>query len=94
MINDATVLWNRLFGDLWIARKYVFGLGFGLATAVSVVYIFLMRVPLLLDLMVWLSVFVTIALFFAAGYYSWDTTANQWDDEVPKTVNETTINVN
>ena len=92
IIDDATAVWNKLMGDLWTARKYIFGLGFGLSLIISLIYIFVMRLPVLLDLMVWSSILITIGLFFAAGYYSWDL-ADQWDEADPQTVDDNTINV-
>jgi hypothetical protein len=92
VVDDLTAAWNKIFADMYTARRYVFGFGFGLSTAISFVYIFLMRIPMLLDLMIWGSLLVTILLFFIGGYYSWKL-AVDWDDADPQVVGDKTINV-
>jgi choline transporter-like protein 2/4/5 len=89
--DDASQFFTKLYADLWVARKYVLGFGFGVSVLVSFVYIFLMRLPLILTAMVWSSIFISIALFFVSGYYAW-VFASDWSDEVPQTVSNTTIN--
>ena len=92
VIDDATVVWNRLFADLYTARKYILGFGFGLSVGISLIYIFLMRLPLILDVMVWVSILVTIVSFFVGGYYSYKL-ADDWDAKDPQTVDDNTITV-
>ena len=92
IIDDATAVWNRLFADMYTARKYILGFGFGLSAGISLTYIFLMRLPLVLNILVWVSIFVTIAAFFVGGYYSYEL-ANDWDAEDPQTVDDNTITV-
>lgn len=92
IVNDATAVWNRLFADLYAARKYVLGFGFGVSLAVSFTYIFLMRLPILLDFMIWVSILMTIAMFGLGGYFSWQY-ADTWTNEDPQTVDDKTINV-
>lgn len=92
IIDDATAVWNRLFADLYTARRYILGFGFGFSAGVSLVYVFLMRLPLILDLMVWLSIAITICAIFVGGYYSYEL-ANDWDESDPKTVDTKTITV-
>lgn len=92
VVDDATAVWNRIFADMYTARKYVFGFGFGLSLGISLLYIFLMRLPLLLDFLVWTSLLLTIALFLAGGYFVWDIAA-QWDSEDPQQVDDRSITV-
>lgn len=70
-VEDAFDFTNKLFADVFVARKYVLGLGFGLSMGVSLVYIFLMRLPGLLAVVVWGSILTTIALCFGGGYYAY-----------------------
>ena len=77
--DSAYDFWNKLYGDLFVARKYIGIFGFGVSFAVSMTYIFLMRMPILLNALIWTSIAVTIGVFFVAGYYSWSL-ANDWND--------------
>jgi Plasma-membrane choline transporter len=88
--DEATKFFTKLYGDLWAARKYILGFGFGVSVVISFMYIFLMRMPLVLTAMVWTSILVTIALFFIGGYYAWSL-ATDWDNANPKTVSSNTI---
>lgn len=90
--DDASKFFTQLYGDLWTAGYYVLAFGFGVSVGISFIYIFLMRLPLILTVMVWTSILITIALFFAGGYYMWQL-ATEWDDEIPKTVSDSTINI-
>ena len=90
-LDDAYAFWNRLYADLWAARAYVLGFGFGVSLFVSLGYIFLLRLPFLLTALVWGSIAISIGMFFAGGYYAWDQ-ASKWEDEDPKTVDQSTIN--
>lgn len=77
IVQDAFDFTNKLFADVYLARKYVFGFGFGLSMAVSMVYIFLMRLPGLLTAVVWASILSTISMCMIGGYYAW-TKASEW----------------
>mmetsp|Transcript_3634 Transcript_3634/g.7266 ORF Transcript_3634/g.7266 Transcript_3634/m.7266 type:complete len:688 (+) Transcript_3634:110-2173(+) len=90
VVDDATALWNRIFADMYTARKYIFGFGFGLSLGVSLVYIFLMRLPLVLDVLVWVSLLITITLFLVGGYFVWDL-ADGWEKEDPQSVEDETV---
>lgn len=89
-LNDVYAFWNRVFADLWTARAYVLGFGFGVSLAVSSLYIFMLRLPFLLNTVVWGSIFLTIGMFFAGGYYAWSS-ATEWDEADPQTVEDNTI---
>eukprot|EP00521_Asterionellopsis_glacialis_P008273 CAMPEP_0195282694 /NCGR_PEP_ID=MMETSP0707-20130614/1480_1 /TAXON_ID=33640 /ORGANISM="Asterionellopsis glacialis, Strain CCMP134" /LENGTH=664 /DNA_ID=CAMNT_0040341715 /DNA_START=376 /DNA_END=2370 /DNA_ORIENTATION=- len=75
--------WNDLYADLWTARSYVLGCGFGLGVGISFIYITLLRFPCLLNMVVWGSIFATVGIFIAAGYYTTEQ-AKTWDAEVPQ----------
>lgn len=90
--DEVYNFWNKLYGDLYIARKYVLGFGFGVSMAVSMIYIFLMRLPALLTSVVWTSILITIGMFFLGGWYAW-TSADEWSEADPQIYDDTTINV-
>jgi hypothetical protein len=92
LVDDAYTFWGKLYGDVYMARNYILGFGFGLSLAVSLVYIFLMRLPVLLTAVIWTSILLTILMFFVGGYYAW-TQASEWDDAEPQTVSSRTIHL-
>jgi Plasma-membrane choline transporter len=77
VVQDTFDFTTRLFADVYLARKYVFGFGFGLSMGVSIVYLFLMRLPGLLTAVVWASILSTITICLGGGYYAW-TKAAEW----------------
>ena len=50
---------------------------------VGFLYAFMMRIPGVLSMMVWASIFATVAIFFFGGYYA-GKTATEWDIAEPK----------
>jgi hypothetical protein len=92
LVDDAYALWNNVYADLYTARKYVFGCGFGLSLGISFAYIFLMRIPLILSALIWTSILATIAMFFVGGYYALNL-AMDWRDEEPQVQDDQTINM-
>lgn len=68
-IQDAL---SKLVNDIWVSRKYVLGFGFGASFGLSLIYVVLMRLPFLLNFMVWGSIFATILMFFVGGYFTLD----------------------
>jgi hypothetical protein len=92
VVNDAFGVWSEFYADIYTARKYVFGCGFGLSLGVSFVYIFLMRLPLILSALIWTSILATITVFFATGYYAYKL-AEDWDDQDPRVQSNRSINL-
>jgi hypothetical protein len=88
--DSANDFWTNLYGDIWVASPYILGFGFGCSFLLSLIYIFILRLPVLLNALVWLSIFTTIGMFVAAGYYSYSQ-AEVWADAVPQTVRDETI---
>ena len=68
----------------------VLGIGFGVSFAISAIYIFILRLPVLLNALVWFSILATIAMFAGAGYYSYSQ-AQSWAHANPQTVRQNTI---
>lgn len=85
-------LWHNLFGDLWTTRYFILGLGFGAPLVVGFFYAFMMRIPCVLPVVVWASIFATIGIFFAAAWYAGET-ASQWSAEDPQTYTDDEIKV-
>ena len=80
-VSTAHELLNDyVYADLYVARHEIVAFGIGLCVVLSLIYIILLRIPMLLKTIVWTSVLATIALFFVGGYYAY-TTAEQWQDE-------------
>lgn len=79
-VADTNELVNDLFADLYIARRYVLGFGVGFCVGLSLLYVCLLRIPLLLKTVVWTSILLTITLIFVGGYYAQET-AQGWQDE-------------
>jgi hypothetical protein len=88
--SSVSDFWTNLYGDIWVAAPYILGFGFGCSFLLSLTYIFILRLPVLLNALVWFSIFTTIGMFAAAGYYSYSQ-AGVWDDQVPQTVRDETI---
>jgi Plasma-membrane choline transporter len=91
-VNDLYNFWNKLYSDLYIARFYIFGFGCGVSLLISLIYIFLMRLPYLLTTVIWTSIFTAILMFLLGGYYAWSQ-ATKWDEAIPQTVDDRTIHL-
>jgi hypothetical protein len=90
--DQAYQFWNKLYADLAVSWKYILGFGFGLSVAISFLYVFMMRIPLLLTSVIWASILGSIAMLALAGYYAGQQAA-EWYEEVPRTVDDRTITV-
>lgn len=88
--SDSTKFWNQLYADMYIAKAYILGFGFGVALLVSFGYIYILRIPFLLSFVIWTSIFLTIAMFTISGYYLYSQ-ANYWDTEVPQVQTDSAI---
>ncbi|CAB9497279.1 Choline transporter-like protein [Seminavis robusta] len=89
--NPSELLLN-LYSDVYATFDYVFGFGFGVALGVSFLYVFLMRLPCLLSIMIWGSIGLTWAMFGAAGYFSFANAA-MFSSETPRRVSDQWITV-
>lgn len=81
--SDGARIWNNLYADLWTAKAYIFGFGFGLCCLISFLYIGALRLPVLLNAVVWGSLFATIAIIVLIGYYAYSL-AGAWAAENPQ----------
>ncbi|KAG7345808.1 plasma-membrane choline transporter family protein [Nitzschia inconspicua] len=75
--ESSQQFFTNLYGDLWEARWYILGFGFGASLLVSLIYMALLRIPCLLTGVVWGSIALVISLFGFVGYYAY-TTATEW----------------
>ena len=72
-----------MYADLWTAKSYIFGFGFGLCCVMSFLYIGALRLPLLMNSVVWGSLFASIAIVFLIGYYAYSL-AGTWAAQDPQ----------
>lgn len=77
LIKASYDVWENLMGDLWITRYFVLGFGFGAPLVLGFFYALLLRVPCVLRIMVWSSIFATIGIFFGGAWYAGHK-AQQW----------------
>lgn len=81
--SELTEYISEFVADIVTARGYVFGIGFGVAILVSFLYMFLLRIPGLVGVLVWSCIGIVLAALIAIGYGAW-ITAEDWDDEGTK----------
>jgi hypothetical protein len=92
IIKAGYRLWNNLYSDIWQTRYYIIAFGFGLPLVVGFSYAYMMRLPGVLPILVWASIFATVGLFIGAGYYTgW--IANTWKIDVPKVYTDQEIDI-
>jgi len=71
---------EKFFGDIWVARWFIFGFGFFGAIFVGFCYTFLLRIPGVLTLIVWSLLFSIFFLFLLLGALCFSTAA-RWQEE-------------
>jgi len=91
-IKEGYNIWSNLYGDLWVARYYILGLGFGTPLVVGFVYSLFLRIPLVLPFMVWFSVVATIAIVFGGAYYAGEL-ATEWKNADPPMYTDDNIKI-
>jgi hypothetical protein len=82
---------SHLYGDIWVAKSYILGFGFGVSLVVSLLYMLLLRIPGILSSLVWFSIFSVIALFAFTGYYASER-VKEWEAANPPVVREDQVN--
>mmetsp|Transcript_2504 Transcript_2504/g.5963 ORF Transcript_2504/g.5963 Transcript_2504/m.5963 type:complete len:703 (+) Transcript_2504:182-2290(+) len=83
---------SNLYGDLWATRLYIMGFGFGVSLVVSLLYMVLLRIPVLLSALIWFSIFGVIGMFAIAGWFTSEKAA-EWEAADPPVVGEKQANV-
>ena len=91
-LQSASDFISNLYGDLWTSKYYILMFGFGLSLVVSLTYMFLLRIPCLLSLLVWLSILALIGVFGIGGYYAL-TLVDEWEAADPPVVRDDQITV-
>lgn len=80
---------SLLMGDVFTNSGVIFGFGIGVAVVIAFIYVTLLRLPGLLDTLIWGVVFIIFGCLMIGAYMLWDLSV-QWgkDDELGKTDSE------
>ncbi|KAM3571813.1 hypothetical protein VYU27_006151 [Nannochloropsis oceanica] len=80
---DVTIL-SEFYGDVFNARAYIFGIGFGAALVLGFIWTWILRTPCLIHVAVWMVNFLVWGFLGALGslMYMW---SNDWKSDVPQT---------
>ena len=70
---------TTLLADVWNFRGYIFGYGLGIATVVAFVYLYLLRIPGILFLVIW-SIILSIEVLLVIGGILLMGTSSSWKD--------------
>lgn len=70
-LTDKTNYLQQFLSDIYQARNWILGFGFGCSFILGFVYCLLLRVPGVVTLLTWGSICGVIALFAAVGYGLW-----------------------
>ena len=79
---QSHAFWTNFYGDLWTARSLILGFGFGVSLLLSLMYVGLLRIPCLLNAIIWSSILAVIVLFAVAGFYTYSN-AEEWAQANP-----------
>jgi hypothetical protein len=84
IIEAGYRLWDNLYSDIWMTRYYILTFGFGLPLVVGFGYAYMMRLPGVLPILVWASIFATVEIMVGVGYYQREQTSEfrQMKDDV------------
>mmetsp|Transcript_29167 Transcript_29167/g.93367 ORF Transcript_29167/g.93367 Transcript_29167/m.93367 type:complete len:523 (-) Transcript_29167:1786-3354(-) len=81
---------EQFLGDVYTARGIIFGVGIGVSVVMGFIYLFFLRMPGVLSIMVWSIVFSILVIFLAGGGLVY-TEYQKWDEEDPKTHSQAEI---
>jgi len=82
---------NRLYADIFEARYFIFLIGFLVSMALGLIYTQILRIPGVVGLMVWGSIFSTFGILIGTGFFIFNS-AKDWAEEDPQVVENRTIN--
>lgn len=89
-VFENTSSWfEDLFGDLYTARAYVAGIGIALPAVMGFVYLFFLRIPCVLSLMVWGVMGAVQALLLGGGAYMY-LKSDEWSQETEPKIHSNT----
>ncbi|CAM9251312.1 unnamed protein product, partial [Choristocarpus tenellus] len=77
--GDVTYL-SEFVSDIYTARAWILGFGFGFSLILCFIYVALLRMPGMVCLLVWGSILTSLVLFLAIGYASLSLASNWTDD--------------
>jgi hypothetical protein len=81
---------EALIADMWSSAPTIFLFGFGFAMVLGFGYLFLLRIPGFLSLLIW-GIFFSIFLILTVGGYILWSTAQEWSDEDPQVHSDSSI---
>lgn len=84
-LNDGFV--TRFLGDVFRYSGYIFGFGLGISTVVAFVYLYFLRLPGILTVLIW-GIVLGIEVLLVAGAFSLWSLANTWKDDGEHTSTE------
>ena len=84
---------TSFFTAVWYLRGYIFGFGLGIAFALAIIYLYVLRIPGLLTLVVWTILLLLLAFLLVAAFCLWDQ-ANRWNDPPDGAPERTTTEIN
>lgn len=78
---------TRAFGDLMELRGYIFGFGIGLSLFFAFLYLFFLRIPGVLFLMIWSLLIAILVILFVGSVMMWQLSVT-WEDGDERSKNE------
>jgi hypothetical protein len=78
--NGNTSWFNDFIGDMYFLRSYIFGFGLAVALGVAFLYLFVLRIPFLLFIVIWTSILALLAVLCISTALLW-TLANAWQSD-------------
>ena len=76
----GTSWFTRFLADVITLRGFIFGFGIGIATFLSFIYLYILRIPFLMFTIVWGGILSLGVLLFVGSWLLWSL-ANRWDDD-------------
>lgn len=68
---------TTFFSSVWYLRGYIFGFGLGIAFLLSILFLYVLRIPGLLTVVIWSILLLLLAFLLTAAFCLWDQ-ANRW----------------
>jgi len=88
--DEAGTFLSHLYGDIYVAKRYIFLFGTLIALVIGFLYTQCLRIPCTLGIMVWGSTLGSVAIICFAGLFL-NRVAEAWDDRNPKLHGDNTI---
>ena len=88
--SEAEGFLTSFFVTMWYLRGYIFGFGLGVSIFIAFVYLYLLRIPGLLSLVIWSILLAVFLLLLIGAFLLWDK-ANRWNDDENRTDTEVNL---